>query len=108
MSAQSIYMSAHSTSSPSEMSTLSKRDTDSVSISKRDCLALAKALSTQESLIPPACQRYLAHKETQNKAWEGASLKDKVSGITRSHTGRQNHMQLQRRLTNPRIANHHK
>ena len=58
--------------------------------------------------LSQACQRYLAHKETQNKAWEGASLKDKVSGITRSHTGRQNHMQLQRRLTNPRIANHHK
>mmetsp|Transcript_12976 Transcript_12976/g.22837 ORF Transcript_12976/g.22837 Transcript_12976/m.22837 type:complete len:96 (+) Transcript_12976:117-404(+) len=92
----------------SNTTTLTKRDTDSLSISKRDCLMLAKALSHNESQIPQACQRYLAHKETQSKAWEGASLKDKVSGITRSHTGRQNHMQLQRRLTNPRIANHHK
>mmetsp|Transcript_23212 Transcript_23212/g.52350 ORF Transcript_23212/g.52350 Transcript_23212/m.52350 type:complete len:89 (+) Transcript_23212:90-356(+) len=76
-----------------------------VSISGKECIALAKKIG--RSQVPVDCAKYLDHVEKQNKAWEGASFKDRVSGTTSSATGRHSHLKLQRRLTNSGIQNHH-
>jgi len=43
--------------------------------------------------------------DKQNVAWEGASFSDKVSGAKSAAEGKPGYFQLQRRFTNPRIAN---
>ena len=70
-------------------------------------MLLAKALGNDRSKLPAACAQYLDHVDSQSKAWEGASFKHRVSGTTTTAKARPSHAVLQRRMTNPRIANPH-